>query len=163
MIRPKARITAEVESYQQSATLPLEHGRIVYTTFDAEVLALRHVSADGPMTSGASTHREVEARIVGPGPGALQIQLVYQPNYEAEPLLVADIVFKGFVVWDETTEGYLARIDASAWNRDVANLLSGISTMNALHAGHKLEESSIPSLDIESRSERVAQAITQGC
>ena len=121
--------------YQQTATRPLEHGRVVYKTFDAGVIAFRIVPSDNHELSDNRHHDRVEFRFVGEGPGAVQIQMIYQPSADAAPSLVAEVLFKTYLVWDRTSEEYIGRIDASEWNRESQKLEAGKETMNALHAG----------------------------
>ena len=119
--------------YQQTATIPLEHGRVVYKTYDAEVIAFRIVPSDNLELSDNRDHDRVEFRFVGEGPGAVEIQMSYQPSADAAPSLVADVLFKTYLVWDATSEEYIGHIDASEWNRESQKLEAGKETMNALH------------------------------
>ena len=116
--------------YQQTATASLEHGRVVYKTYDAEVIAFR----DDLELSDNRGHGRVEFQFVGEGPGAVGIQMIYQPSADAAPSLVADVLFKTYLVWDGATEEYTGHIDASEWNRESQKLQAGKEAMNALHA-----------------------------
>ena len=120
--------------HQQTATRPLEHGQVVYKTFDAEVISLRIVPSVNPELSDDRNHSRVEFQFVGEGPGAVQIQLNYQPQADSAPSLIADVLFKTYLVWDAASEEYMGRIDASEWNRESQKLHEGIAEMNALHA-----------------------------
>ena len=137
-----------LEVHQQTATIHLEHGRVVYKTFDAEVIALRIVSTADPVLPDGRNQNRVEFRFVGEGPGAVQIQLVYQPPADAAPSLVADVLFKTYLVWDATSEEYIGQIDASEWNRESQKLHEGKNRMNALHA-NLMKQASAPELNTE--------------
>ncbi len=128
--------------YAQTATVPLEHGRLVYTTYDEEVIAFRSVPSDSP------NHDRLECRFVGEGPGAVRIQFIYQPSPTAAPLLIADVLFKTYLEWNAASGEYVGRIDAAEWNRESQKLRAGKETMNALHAGLQ-EHLSAPALDVE--------------
>ena len=122
-------------SYPQTATVPLEYGRLVYTTYDDEVIAFRVVSSDRPEPSDNPSNDRLEFRFVGEGPGAVRIQLIYQPSPPVTPQLVADVLLKAYLKWDPTSGEYIGRIDGAEWNRESQKLRAGIETMNALHAG----------------------------
>lgn len=122
-------------SCSQTATVPLEHGRLVYTTYDDEVIAFRTEFSDNPGQSGSPSHHRLELRFVGEGPGAVHIRLIYQPSPSATPLLAADVLFKAYLEWNATSDEYIGRIDGAEWNREYRKLKAGIETMNALHAG----------------------------
>ena len=49
--------------YQQTATIPLEHGRVVYRTFDAEVIVFRIVPSADPALSDSRNYDRVEFRL----------------------------------------------------------------------------------------------------
>lgn len=134
--RNKGEVPEELEPLpicSQTATVPLEHGRLVYTTYDDEVVAFRVVSPDNPKAS--DSHNRLEFRFVGEGPGAVRVQFIYQPSPSVTPLLVTDVIFKAYLEWDSTSEEYVGRIDAAEWDRESQKLKAGIETMNALHAG----------------------------
>ena len=131
--------------YEQQAIQHLEHGRVVYKTYNTEVIAFR-IPLDDPTASETPFHRHVEFRFVGEGPGAVQIQMIYQPSPTATPRLVADALFKAYLEWDATLEEYVGHIDAAEWNRETQKLYDGKAIMNALYAG-LLEEPSIAALD----------------
>ena len=134
--------------YQQTATVPFEHGRVVYKTFDAEVIAIRIVPSADPKLSDDRNYDGVEFRFVGEGPGAVQIKMIYQPSPDAAPSLVADVLFKTYLVWDATSEEYVGHIDSGEWNRESQKLHDGKEVMNALHA-HLMKQGSAPALDVE--------------
>ena len=134
--------------YQQTATIPLEHGRVVYRTFDAEVIVFRIVPSADPALSDSRNYDRVEFRFVGEGPGAIQIQMIYQPSADAAPSLIADVLFKTYLLWDAASEVYMGQIDASEWNRESQKLHDGKDQMNALHA-HLMKQASAPALDTE--------------
>ena len=134
--------------YRQTATVPLEHGRVVYKTFDAEVIAIRIVPSADPELSDNRNYDRVEFRFVGEGPGAVQIQMIYQPSPDAAPSLVADVLFKTYLVWDATSEEYVGHIDAREWNQESQRLHDGKEAMNAFHA-HLMKQGSAPALDAE--------------
>ena len=146
--RNKNEVPEETEPlsiYQQTATVPLEHGRVVYETFDAEVIAIRIVPSAAPELSDDRNHDRVEFRFVGEGPGAVQIKMIYQPSADVPPSLVADVLFKTYLVWDATSEEYVGHIDSGEWNRESRKLHDGKEVMNALHA-HLMKQASVPAL-----------------
>ena len=120
--------------HQQTATDHLEHGRVVYETYDAEVIALRVVPTDGPKLAGESSHDRVEFRFVGEGPGAVRIRMIYQPSADASPELIADVLFPAYLEWNAEVDQYLGRIDASEWNRASEELYAAKEKMNELYA-----------------------------
>ena len=134
--------------YQQTATAPYEHGRVVYKTFDAEVIAFRIVPPDDPRLANNPNYERVEYRFVGEGPGAIQIRMIYQPSPSYPPRIVADVLFKAYLEWDATSEEYIGHIDAAEWNRESRKLAAGVETMNALHAGLH-DKPTIPALDLD--------------
>ena len=150
--------------YQQTATVPLEHGRVVYKTFDAEVIAFRIVPSADPKLSDNRNYDRVEFRFVGEGPGAVQIHMIYQPSADAAPYLVADVLFKTYLVWDATSEEYIGHIDAAEWNRESQKLNAGKETMNVLHAGLREQPSDL-ALDkeksVEPRSEHYTDILRE--
>ena len=149
--RNKDDIPEELEplpSYTQTAMVPLEHGRLVYTTYDDEVIAFRVVPSDSPKLSDSPSHGRLEFRFVGEGPGAVRIQLIYQPSPPVTPRLVADVLFKAYLEWDAESDQYIGRIDAAEWNRESQKLKAGVETMNAFHTGLR-EQPSDPTLDRE--------------
>ena len=127
---------------QKKATIPLEHGRVIYETFDAEVIALHVVPSGSPELSKDPTHDRVEYRFVGEGPGAVRVQLIYQPSVEAKPRLVADVLFKAYLVWNADADEYVGHIDGGEWNRETEKLVRGKETMNELLAGLRKPDSS---------------------
>ena len=141
-----------LEIHQQTAIRYLEHGRVVYTTYDAEVIELRVVSSDEPNLSGSSSRREVEFRFAGEGPGAVRIQMIYQPSADAAPLLLADVLLKAYFEWNAESDEYVGHIDSAEWNREFQKLYTGKETMNALYAGLR-EQPSILVLDAENAVE----------
>ena len=134
--------------HQQTATIHLEHGRVVYRTFDAEVIAFHIVPSVDPILSDGRNHNRVELQFAGEGPGAVQIQIIYQPRADTDPSLIADVLFKTYLVWDATSEEYIGQIDASEWNRESQRLHEGKNQMNALHA-LLMEQASTPVLRTE--------------
>ena len=137
-----------LEIEQQTATVPLEHGRLVFKTYDAEVISLRVASSDAPTPSSILSRGRVETRFVGEGAGALQIQMIYQPTTTATPRLVADAIFKSYIQWDEALEEYIGHIDSAEWNRESRKLADGKEAMNALYGGLR-EQHSVPEFDAE--------------
>ena len=134
--------------HQQTATRPLEHGQVVYRTFDSEVISLRIApSADRVLPDGRNQNL-VEFRFVGEGPGAVQIQLIYQPSPDVPPSLIADVIFRAYLVWDATSEEYKGHINAGEWNRESEKLEDGKKQMNALHA-HLTKQASAPKRNTE--------------
>ena len=150
--------------YEQQATRHLEHGRVVYKTYDAEVIAFRVVPSDNPTPSDNAFHGHVEFRFVGEGPGAVQIQMIHQPSSTATPRLVADVLFKAYLEWDATSEEYVGHIDAAEWNRESQKLHDGKETMDSLHAGLR-EQPPTPALDdekpVESSPEYCAKVLRE--
>ena len=147
--RNKNEVLEELEPlsiYQQTATVPLEHGRVVYKTFDAEVIDFRVVPSDNAELSDNRNYDRVEFRFVGEGPGAVQIQMIYQPSPTATPILVADVLFKAYLEWNAESDQYVGHIDAGEWNRETQKLYDGKEIMSALYAGLQ-EKPSISALD----------------
>ena len=118
----------------QTATVHLEHGRVIYATYDAEVIGLRIVPSDNPNPTGNPGYDRVEFGFIGEGPGVVRIQMVYQPSDAVEPTLIADVFFKAFLEWNAEYDRYVGRIDAAEWNLAFEKLNAGKETMNALHA-----------------------------
>ena len=137
-----------LETKQQTATVPLEHARLVFKTYDAQVISLRVVRPDASTLSSTPSRDRVEILFVGEGPGAVQIKMIYQPSPTAGPRLVADPLFKTYLKWDETADEYIGHIDASEWNTESQKLDAGKETMNALHAGLGRQTAS-PTLDLK--------------
>ena len=135
-----------LEILRQTATIPLEHGRVVYKTYDAEVIELQVVPADG--ATGSSIRQEVDFHFVGEGPGAVSVQMIYQPSADATPLLVADALFRAYLVWNAEADEYFGRIDGDEWDRESRKLEEGKEKMNALFAGLK-ENPAIPELVLD--------------
>ena len=152
------------EIQQQTATVPLEHGRLVFKTYDAQVISLRVVRPNVSTPSSISSDDRVEPLFVGEGPGAVQIQLIYQPSPTAAPRLVADTLFKAYLEWDETAEEYIGHVNASEWNTEIQKLYEGKDTMNALNAGLGQQAAS-PTLylekSIESGPEQYAEVLKE--
>ena len=150
--------------HQQKATVPLEHGRVIYETFDAEVIALHVVPSGNPELSKDPNHDRVEYRFVGEGPGAVQIQMIYQPSVETEPRLVADVLFKAYLEWNAEADEYFGRIDAGEWNRETEKLVRGKETMNELLAGLRKPDSA-PVMEsensVEVNSDRYARVLRE--
>ena len=149
--RNKNDVPEELEplpSYSQTATVPYEHGRVVYKTFDDEVIAFRIVPSDDPKLANNPNYNRLEYRFVGEGPGAIQIRMIYQPWPNYPPCIVADVLFKAYLEWDATSEEYIGHIDAAEWNRESRKLAAGVETMNALHAGLH-DKPTIPALDLD--------------
>ena len=136
--RNKDEIPEEPEplaSYSQTATVPLEHGRLVYTTYDDEVIAFRVVPPKKSKLLDSPNRDHLEFHFVGEGPGAVRIQLIYHPSPSTTPQVIADVLFKAYLEWDSTPGQYVGRIDAAEWNRKSEILKAGIGTMNDLHEG----------------------------
>ena len=74
--------------------------------------------------------------------------MIYQLGSDDTPQLVADILLKTYVEWNAESEEYIARIDASEWNRESRKLADGKEAMNALYAGLR-EQHSVPEFDAE--------------
>lgn len=137
---------------QQKATVPLEHGRVIYETFDAEVIALYVVPSGNSELSEEPNHDRVEYRFVGEGPGAVRIQMIYQPSADTKPRLVAEVLFKAYLVWNAEADEYVGHIDASEWNRETDKLVRGKEAMNELLAGLGKPDSS-PVMESENPDE----------
>ena len=134
--------------HQQKATVSLEHGRVIYETFDAEVIALHVVPSGNSELSEGTSNDRVEYRFVGEGPGAVRIQMIYQPSVETRPRLVADVLFKAYLVWNSESDEYVGHIDAEEWNQETEKLHEGKETMNALYCQLR-DASTIPVLEAE--------------
>jgi len=138
--------------HQQKATVSLEHGRVIYETFDAEVIALHVVPSSSSELSEDANPDRVEYRFVGEGPGAVRIQMIYQPSVDSSPRLVADVLFKAYLVWNAEADEYVGHMDAGEWNRETGKLHEGKETMNALY--YQLQDAStIPVLEAENSVE----------
>ncbi len=143
--RNKDDVPEELEplpSYPQTATVPLEHGRLVYTTYDDEVIAFRLGASGKPEIVDGHGNGRLDCRFVGDGPGAVRIQLIYQPSPAVAPRLVADVLFKAYLEWNAESDAYVGRIDSAEWNRESQKLRAGIETMNSLHTGLREQPSS---------------------
>ena len=73
--RNKGEVPEELEplpSYPQTATVALDHGRLVYTSYDEEVIAFRVLPSNGPEPPDNSGRDRLEFRFVGEGPGAVR-------------------------------------------------------------------------------------------
>ena len=156
--RNKNEFSKEPESFEihrQTAIRHLEHGRVVYETYDAEVIAIRVVSSDEPKLSGSSSPQRMEFRFVGEGPGAIQIQIIYQPSADATPLLVADVLLTAYLEWNAEADEYVGHIDSAEWNRELEKLNAGKEIMNDLYAGLR-QPASVPGFKADSeRQDRV--------
>ena len=131
--------------HQQKATVALEYGRMIFETIDAEVIALHVMPSANSELSEDPIHDRVEYRFVGEGPGAVKVQMIYQPSKEIEPQLVAHVLFKAYLVWNAEKDEYIGHIDAEEWNRETQKLYDGKERMNSLFAGLK-EEAPVPAL-----------------
>ena len=131
-----------LEIRQQTVNVPLKHGRVIYTTYDADVIALGAASSDGPQSSPNLGHGQVGFRFVGEGPGAVQIQMIYQPSAGDIPRLIADVLYKTCLEWDAEYDEYVGHIDAGEWNSEMRKLEAGKDAMNALYAGLRSKSSS---------------------
>ena len=125
-----------------TATVPLEHGRLVYTTYDVEVISFRRGASGKPQIMYDHGNRRLDCRFVGDGPGAVRIQLIYQPSPAVAPRLVADVLFKACLEWNDELDAYVGRIDSAEWDRESQKLRAGLATMNALHASLREQPSS---------------------
>jgi addiction module HigA family antidote len=156
--RNKNEFSKEPESFEinrQTAIRHLEHGRVVYETYDAEVIAIRVVSSDEPKLSVSSSPQRMEFRFVGEGPGAIQIQIIYQPSADATPLLVADVLLTAYLEWNAEADEYVGHIDSAEWNRELEKLNTGKEIMNDLYAGLR-QPASVPGFKADSeRQDRV--------
>ena len=138
--------------HQQTATVPLAHGRVVYTTYDSEVVALDVVPSNNSTLSGDPNYDRVDFRFVGEGPGAVQIQMIYQPGVDTTPRVVADVLFRAYLQWNAEADEYVGHIDRVEWNRETQKLNEGKETMNALY--YEIQEvSSVSTLKAENPAE----------
>ena len=135
-------------SYPQTAAVRLEHGRLVYTTYDDEVIRFRHFPSGEPEIVDDHGSDRLECRFAASGPGAVRIQLIYQPSPAVAPRLLADVLFKAYLEWNEELEWYVGRIDAAEWERESQKLRAGFAAMDDLHAGQPGQPSG-PALDGE--------------
>ena len=120
--------------HPQTAIRHLDHGRVVYETYDAEVIALRILSTDELKLAGKSSHNRVEFRFVGEGPGAVRVRMIYQPSTDASPELISDVLFTAYLEWNAEADQYLGHIDAAEWNRASEELYAAKEKMNELYA-----------------------------
>lgn len=137
---------------QQTAICHLDHGRVVYETYDTEVISLRVLSTDETKLSGNLSHHRVEFRFVGEGPGVVRIRMIYQPSADATPTLVADVLFTAYLEWNAEADEYHGHIDASQWNRAWDELFAAKDMMNDLYASLG-EQRSAPAPDAENLAE----------
>ena len=149
-------------SCPEQAAVPLKNGRAIYTTYDDTVLRFRYLESGNTTFPwwGKGTYDQVEIRFGGAGPGALQIQLIHQPKPTDTPRLVADVLFKAYLVWAADPDGRpWARINAREWRREWAKLKAGKKLMRDLYAG-LAKPSSLPVFQekefVETGSERRA-------
>ena len=145
-----------IPPHQQTTTVHLEHGRVICTTYDAEVIGFRIVPSDSPKPAGARTHDRLEFGFIGEGPGAVRMQLVYQPSDSAAPRLIADVLFKAFLEWNAERDQYIGHIDAGEWDLEMEKLNAGVETMNALYHGLQ-EHTSASALDTPNPVETVPE------
>ncbi len=138
--------------HQQTATIPLAHGRVVYMTYDSEVIALDVMPSNDSTLSGGLNYNRVEFRFVGEGPGVVQIQMIYQPTVDATSRVVADVLFRAYLKWDSEADEYIGHIDGAEWNRETGKLHEGKETMNALYCQLQ-DASTIPALQVENSVE----------
>ena len=105
----------------QKATMPLEHGRVVFEIDNAKVIRL-------------VPDRLPDIEFVGEGIATEEINVIYQPTQESFPCVVSSSRFGLRVFWDDDRKEYLATpIHAGEMNRSSRWLYDGIQTMNALH------------------------------
>ena len=135
-------------SYPQTAAVHLEHGRLVYTTYDDAVIRFRLTGSGEPEIMDDHGSYRLECRFGSGGPGAVRIQLIYQPSPAVAPRLLADVLFKAYLEWNEEADWYVGRIDAAEWERESQKLREGFAAMDALHAGQPGHPSA-PALDGE--------------
>ena len=124
--------------FQERAVVPLKGGRAVYTTFDDSVLRFRYLQSGSTVFPwyGNGRYDQVQIRFGGSGPGALQVQLVHQARPSDAPRLVADALFKAYLVWTGDPDGRpLARVDSNEWKREWSKLPAGKRMMRDLYAG----------------------------
>ena len=122
----------------EQATVPLRNGFALYTTYDDAVLRFRYLKGGNTVLPWYSdeTYDQVEIRFGGPGPGALQVQLVHQPRSSEAPRLVAEALFRVFLVWTGDPDGRpLARVDARMWDKERSKVRAGRRMMRDLYAG----------------------------
>ena len=114
----------------QRATQPLEHGRIICETDNANVIRLKKA----PYDPNEGTEPPPIIDVVGEGVATYEIKIIYQPLADDFPCLVSNPRFRLQVFWDDDAEQYLARpIDHEEMNKSLEWLRKGVSTMNALH------------------------------
>ena len=122
---------------QEQASIPAKGGMTVYTTFEESSLRFRYLQRGRTILDRGDGYDQVEVRFgTFGGPGALQVQLVHQPRPADTPRLVADVLFKAFLVWTGDPDGRpMARVDAREWRRERAKLRAGKRLMRDLYAG----------------------------
>ncbi len=124
--------------FQERAIVPLKGGHAIYTTYDDAVLRFRYLQSGRTVFPwyGNGRYDQVQIRFGGSGPGALQVQLVHQAQPSDAPRLVADALFKAYLVWTGDPDGRpLARVDSSEWEREWSKLPAGKRMMRDLYAG----------------------------
>ena len=114
-------VTDTTSIQTQKATMPLEHGRVVFEIDNAKVIRF-------------IPDRLPDIEFVGEGIATQEINVIYQPTQESFPCLVSSSRFGLRVFWDDDSKEYLATpVHAGEMNRSSQWLYDGIQTMNALH------------------------------
>lgn len=109
--------------HTQKATLPLDHGRIIYETNDSNIIRLEIGDSGNP-----------EIKFVGEGVATYEIKMLYQPQPDYFPCLVSNPRFVMRVFWSEENEDFVATPFRSGdMNRSQRWLEEGVRVMNALH------------------------------
>ena len=139
--RNKNEVLQEPEPYiptQERAIVPLKGGRAVYTTLDDCVLRFRYLQSGNTVFPwyGDGKYDQMQVRFGTQGPGALQVQLVHQPQPDAVPRLVGGAIFKAYLVWSPSPDDRpRARVDARDWDRQWSRLRAGRRLLRDLNAG----------------------------
>ena len=135
----------------QQATQSLEHGRIVWTTDNANIIRMKRTAFDS--SEGREPPPTIE--FVGEGVATYDIKLIYQPAEDDFPCLVSYPRFSLHVFWDEDVGDYVSKpVDIPEMNRSSRWLYDGVRTMNALREyslGH-VANAEIPKPPITSES-----------
>ena len=109
------------------ATLPLQHGRVIFETDNPNVIKLTISYANSPFGTPLID-------FVGEGVAKYEIKFIYQPTPLSFACLISNPIFRLEVFWSEEHKSYLARlVDAGEFNTSIERLTEARRTMNALH------------------------------
>ena len=115
---------------RQTATQPLDHGRVVWGTDNADVIRLEKT----PHEPDKGKEPPPAMKFVGEGIATYDIKFIYQPTEESFPCLVSNPRFRYRVFWSDEHGEYVATpVDSGEMNQSSRWLHEAVRTMNALH------------------------------